>query len=175
MRNLLTAALLGAMMTPLASNAQCKYLTNAYDKFEKTHRVETKARIHIYSLAADHLIFRRVGQRHFIDFAASVPGGTGGVSEGNAIKFLLADESVVEFRAVEYCATTLERVGNNLQPRLYCTYEADRERFVTLSSQPLVGIRIYYSAFYDDVNINARAAQEKVMQAARCLVDAAVQ
>lgn len=154
------------------ASAQCTYQQNEVDKFTKKKVISTKAHASLFGAMVDYIMFRSVDGNCFLDIHSSVDNSFGAVPEGASLLFRLANDSVVEATAAHLAIAAPAYVGTHIVFFFDATYSMELTALEQLASTPVVGMRIYHTDSYSDIDWQKPRKQEKLQRAAQCLLQA---
>ncbi len=153
------------------ANAQCKYVKNEVDRFTKSKVVVTKANVSLYGAMIDKWHFRSVDGSYFIDIHSSVRQSFDAIPADGELMFLLDNDSTVQAYSTGLFIPITQRAGNAIVQILDATYALDHVALEQLVSHKVVAIRFYHTNTYTELEMKA-AKQQKIMAAAKCLLEA---
>ena len=142
------------LLPSLVSSQKIK--KSEYDKFSKAYRIETNdvAVVRQFSKglslglrSIDSVIFLRV---------SGYGSSTGVVGEGDLLIFLLSNDSTIEVRSKGIQSYTIGQYQNSFTHEYYIMLDA----ILTLISGNVVGIRIYNSDGYTDMEVSPENSEE---------------
>lgn len=162
-----------AICSMQVAGQNCKYRTNGIDEFTKARKVITASPIGLSSALNDRIWYKRVDNSYSLHLHVATTD-IQSIKDGATAMFKFANDSVVTLVSINDVISEFEVTSVATIMWIEPAYEISREQLQLFSTVPLARVRLVFANGYVDYDptqvLPARA--RKVMEAARCLLEA---